>query len=309
MVEPTKREVDQALDASMKMFERVQLGEVAPIEPRLPKRILLALDGSSQDATSMAIARALGERFSAELFVLAACGGSQGVAENAVRELGRGTIVPSAGESDAFEQILAAIDLSKAELVLAPCPFGRDFEQIGPDSAGTVVDVLLARSPIPLLVIREPHEIAVPPFQSAALTLVGENRAAFDAASWAAGLMAPGGRFELVLVLEEEFHDNVVRLLESMDPDAEPTSEALAAALQKAHVRLHRALQKTASELGFDYRLSVKEEEEARAFLNQDFSALSLVVVALERPHHVSEGYASHCVRVSRQPVLVVPSG
>jgi hypothetical protein len=309
MVKPSEREVDQALAASMKMFERVQLGEVAPLEPRRPERMLLALDGSSQDATSIAIAAKLRERFSAEVSVLAACTDARQVAAGAVEKLGSGQIVTSAGEQGSFEQILAAIETSNSELVLMPCPFGRDFEQIGPDSAGTVVDVLIARSPVPLLVIREPHEVDGTPFQHVAMPLVGENQAAHDAAAWGAALVAPGGRFELLLVLEDEFHENVSALLESMDLDVEPTSEELSAALQKAHVRLHRALQKTASREGFEYVLAVEPEEAARTFLHRDFTSLSLIAVALARPHHVSEGYASHCVRSSRQPVLVVPAG
>jgi uncharacterized protein with PIN domain len=308
MVEPTQREVDQALASSMKMFERVQLGEVTPIEPRPIKRLLLALDGSTQDVTATAIARALARRFSAEVSVLAVCARAEQVAAGAMQEIGAGAIVPATGHKDNFEVILAAIESTKPDLLLAPCPFGRDFEQIGPDSAGTVVDVLIARSGVPLLVIREPHEVAEVPFRSAALTLVGENAAAPDAAAWAATLVAPGGHFELVLVLEEEFYENVSRLLESMEDHAQPTSQELSAALQKAHVRLHRALQKSAARAGFEYGLLVMQEGEAREFLQQDLASLSLVVVALERPHHVSQGYASHCVRHSRQPVLIVPS-
>jgi hypothetical protein len=306
MVDPTRREVDQALASSMKMFERVQVGDVAPIEPRSIERILLALDGSTQDATATAIAKALAARFSADVSVLGVCADAARVAAEATQKMGSGAIVP-AGDQDSFEEILAAIESTKSDLAIAPCPFGRDFERVGPDSAGTVVDVLIARSGVPLLVVREPHAVEAVPFRRAALTLVGENAAAPEAAAWAATLVAPGGHFELVLVLEEEFHENVTRLLESMGPHAEPTSDELSAALQKAHVRLHRALQKTASQAGFDYSLSVQSEDEARAFLHQEFASLSLVVVALERPHHVSEGYASHCVRHSRQPVLVVP--
>lgn len=309
MVEPTKREVDESLAASMKMFERVQLGEVAAVEPRHLKRILLALDASTQDATATSIARKLAQRFTAEISVLALCDNADKVAAAAIETMGCGTIINAVGDKDSFEKILEATATAKADLVLSPCPFGRDFEQIGPDSAGTVVDVLIARTTVPVLVVREPHEVEDEPFGNVALTLVGENAAAADAAAWAATLVAPGGHFELVLMLEEEFRENVGRLLESMDKNAEPTPDELSAALRKTHVRLHRGLQKAAAERGFDYSLSVLPEDETREFLKQDFPRLSLVVVALERPHHVSQGYASHCVRHSRQPVLVVPCG
>lgn len=307
MVEPTKREVDEALSSSMQMFERVQLGEVAPLEPRKVERILLALDGSSQDATAAQVAAALGKRFAAEVSVLALCDDCDAAAVRAVQAIGSAAIL-TPGDGDAFDEILAAAEAADADLLLAPCPFGRDFEQIGPDSAGTVVDVLIARSKVPVLVVREPHQFAEVPFRRAALSLVGENAAAVDAAAWASTLVAPGGHFELLLVLEEEFHQNVARLLEIAEK-SEPTSEELSSALKKTHVRLHRRLQMSAAAAGFDYSLSVQPEAEARAYLRQDFSALSLIVVALERPHHISQGYASHAVRHSRQPVLVVPYG
>ncbi|REK08196.1 MAG: universal stress protein [Planctomycetota bacterium] len=309
MVEPSQRDVDRALNTSMQMFERVQLGEVSAIEPRRPTRILLALDGSSQDDTSTGVAAALAKRSNLQVSVLAACPDSQQAADRAIGRIGSGNVLPSPGDDDAFDQILAAAESSQAEMILLPCPFGRDFEKIGPDSAGTVIDVLMARSPVPLLVVRKPHEIAGTPFQHIALPLVGENRAAHDAAAWAAGLVAPGGRIDLLLVLEDEFHEHVLNLLESIDPDAKATPEALSAALRKAHVRLHRALQKAATAGHFDYSLRVEKEPEATEFLDQPLESLSLVVGALDRPDQLTEGYVHHCVRFSRQPVLVVPYG
>jgi hypothetical protein len=309
MVEPSQREVDEALESSMQMFERVQVGQVAPLEPHTPKHVLLALDASSQDETSLAVTRVLRERFAVGVSILAACDDPDRVAEAARRALGEATVIPSRGARDSFEQILTAIDTSRADLLVSPCPFGRDFEQIGPDSAGTVVDVLLARSPIPLLVVRQPHAISGAAFRQVALPLGGENRAAQDAAAWAAGLVAPGGHLELILVVEDEFRESARQLLESMRLEVPPGSEGLETALRKAHVRLHRALQKTAQQAGFDYALTVESEDEARAFLNRELSALSLVVVAVERPDHLSQGFANHCIRCSRQPVLVVPKG
>ncbi len=114
---------------------------------------------------------------------------------------------------------------------------------------------------------------------------------------------------DLVLVFEEDFSENAKRLLDSLDLKVEPSSEALEAALRKTHVRLHRALQKTAQQTGFDYALAVEREEAASTFLNRELPHLSLVVVPLERPDHGSGDFANHCIRSSRQPVLVVPKG
>ena len=172
--------------------------------------------------------------------------------------------------------------------------------------AGTVVDVLLARLTAPILIVREPHEIAKPVFHRIALRSIGENEAARDAAVWAVTLAASGGSLELILVFEEEMRENLGMLLESLDLDVEPTDDNLMAALRKAHVRLHRALQKSGEQLDFDYKLTVENSPESAPFPERSFSALSLVVVALERSDHMSQGYARDCVLHRRQPVLVV---
>jgi hypothetical protein len=306
-VEPTQREVDRDLDSSMKMFERVKLGEVAPIHPRTPQRMLLALDGSSQDATSIDITVALVERYPCQVSIVAACDDAQRVANGAKDRLSGSTIVAAVGPKDPFEPILAAAESEKSDLVIAPCPFGRDFEKIGPDSAGTVVDVLLARLTVPILIVREPHDVAKPVFHNIALRSIGENEAAHQAAVWAVTLAASGGSLELILVFEEEMRENLGMLLKSLDLDVEPSDENLMAALRKAHVRLHRALQKSGEQLDFNYTLTVVNPPDSAPFPEKSFSALSLVVVALERSDHMSQGYARDCVLHRRQPVLVVP--
>ncbi len=159
------------------------------------------------------------------------------------------------------------------------------------------------------MVVRQPHEVSGEPFGTVALSLAGENHAAREAAAWAVGLVAPGGRLDLVLVFEEDFYENARQILESLDVDVEPGSETVEGALRKTHVRLHRALQKTARQLGFDYALAVEREESATKFLSRDLPDLSLVVVPVERPDHGSGDFANHRIRSSRQPVLVVPKG
>lgn len=308
---PDQPNVDRELETSMKMFERVQVGEVSPIEPRRPERVLLALDGSSQDPMSLAVASALRLRFNCQIAVLAACENSAAVTRNAVEQLGAGTTATTGGtteaENEPFDDILAAAETERANLVVAPCPFGRDFEKVGPDSAGTVIDVLLARLQTALLVVRQPHEIQTPAFHRVAMRLAGENKAALDAARWAAGMVAPGGNLELVLELEEETREHLSSLLESLHLDVEPTEDALAAALQKTHVRLHRALQKAAEKTGFDYSLTVKTSPDPESLGDKSFEDLSLAVVALERPDHSSHGYSRDCILHAHQPVLVVP--
>ncbi len=308
MADSNQEQIDRDLATSMDMFRRVQVGEVGAIEPRRPQRVLLALDGSSQDGTSTAIAAGLVERYDCAVVLLAACAESEAVVGRAAGYFVDGTATMAVGPDDPFEPILSAVEKEKSDLVIAPCPFGREFEKIGPDSAGTIIDVLLARLHVPLLAVREPHEIARPMFRCVALQVPGENNAALDAAAWAAAMVAADGHLKLSLVVAEELREDLIELLQAMRVDVELTTDDLAAALQREYVRLHRGLQKTSAKLGFQYDMSVIKRQDEEADAGRSLDDVSLMVVALERGSDMSQGYTRYCVLHSRAPVLVVPS-
>lgn len=315
MFEPTEHEVDHDVQESMALFERAQIGEVAPISPRSPKRMLLVLDGSQQDDLSIELCRRLQSRFGTGLDVLDARESisSNELAERVARSLGATAMSKSVGES--YEQILRAAAENGCDLIVVPSPYGRDLEKVGSDSTGTVIDVLLARSPVPLLVTRQPFEVVDEPFARAMIVLVSENKAAADAAAWAAGLVRAGGVAELMLILEQEVLENVRHLIHEVDPAIHVDAEQLTHALERTHVRLHRALQKTAGESGFDYRLVVQREAQApvdhigRTGDQPPERIDTLLVLALERGDHLSQGHVQDRIRNTRLPVLVVPQG
>lgn len=310
MFEPTRRDVDESVEASIDLFKRAQVGEVAPIVPRRPEHLLLVLDNSSQDRLAEVMAAELKGRWGCTLSVLDA---REDVATNtlaeAVAERLQATAVPKPA-GDSYQQILEVATASGCDLIVVPCPYGRDLEVVGADSAGTVIDVLLARSPASLLVIRKPLDVERENmFERLRFVLIGENEAAPFAAAWAAGLIAPGGRLHLALILEREFFEGVKAVLEALDPEASITPELLSSALAKTQMRLHRALQKTATEEEFDYDFDVFQDTDPRVRALEDESAGLLLVLALERADHASQGHVQDRIRLSPHPVLVVPVG
>jgi hypothetical protein len=307
VVEPSKRQVDESVEESMDLFERAKVGTVAPVEPRRPQELLLVLDGSSQDGLAVAIARNLHQRLGPAVQVLDAreTDSPDDLAERIAESLGAAALAKPAGTS--FEQILDATESSGADLVIVPCPYQRDLESVGPDSAGTVIDVLAARSPVPLLVVRRPFEPQGDLFSRAQIVLTRENEAAPAAAAWAVGLAAPGAALRLVLVLEEEFYENLKALMPSIAPGVEVSHDALSNALAKTHVRLHRSLQKAAAEGGFGYQLVIERHGEAGSVFPTDESPEALVVLPLERADHASQGFVQEQIRLSAHPLLVVP--
>jgi hypothetical protein len=290
----------------MDLFSRARVGSVAPIDPRRPETVLVALDGSTQDGLSIAIAGNLRERFGCAVAVVDAREGDppDELAAQVARSLG-GRAVPKTPD-DSFAQILSAVDQSKCNLLITPCPYGRDLESVGPDSAGTVIDVLLARSPVPLIVVRKPYEPQGEMFRRVHMILTVENELAPSAAAWAAGLIASKGSFQLSLVLEREMYQNIHALLQSVVPEKEVSAASLTHALATNYMRLHRSLQKAAGELGFEYRLSLQVEGDAGIPSAEDESGHSLIVLALERTDHASQGTVQSRIRQSLNPVLVV---
>lgn len=289
---------------------RAEVGDVPAVQPARPQRVLLALDGSSQDELSAAIVSRLKERLGCEVGTVNALEAPAPPSESTAAAIGeklRATqLAPQPGEST--ERILAAIDDWKADLLVVPCPFGRDFQEIGSDSTGTVIDLLLARSPVPLIATRAPFDPQGDVFSRLRMVLSGENEAAPAAARWAAGLVHPHGHLELYLVVQEEFYENVREAMHSIDPDAEISLESLENALAKTHARLHVGLQRAASEQAFHYKLVVCSETEAEPLTVADPSSHPpLLVFALERADHASQGHVHDGIRRSPYPVLVVP--
>jgi hypothetical protein len=307
LVEPSQRQVDESVEESMDLFERAKVGTVPPVEPQRPHELLLVLDGSGQDGLAVAIAQNLHQRLGPGINVLDAreMDGPDELAERTAESLGVQAVAKPDGSS--FDQILDAAQSTKADLVIVPCPYQRDLDSVGPDSAGTVIDVLAARSPVPLLVVRKPFQPQGDLFPRARIVLTRENEAAPAAAAWAVGLAAAGASLRLVLVLEEEFYQNLKAVMPTIAPGVEISHDALSNALAKTHVRLHRSLQKAAAEAGFGYQLAIERHGEAGAIFPADESAEALIVLPLERPDHASQGFVQEQIRLSPHTVLVVP--
>ena len=182
-------DLDRDVDASMRMFEKSKVGEAPAITPIKPSRVMLVLDGSPQDDTSIAAANHLRDSCNVETVVLDA---RDGETEQDFA-VARSTEVAGArpikrGEGDSYEAILEAITTHSVDLLILPCPFGRSFEHVGTDSAGTVIDVLLSRCPCPMLVIRRDDQHLADCVSRISMTVGSECDVESKAAAWVFGI-------------------------------------------------------------------------------------------------------------------------
>ena len=74
-------------------------------------------------------------------------------------------------------------------------------------------------------------------------------------------------------------------------------------------MRLHRGLQDAAERMGFEYKLKLQLEEEADVIEAGSHGSGTLVVLALERKDHASQGVVHGRIRLSTNPMLVVCQG
>ena len=310
MDDPTQRQVDSDIEKSMDLFERADVGTAPALQRRYPQRVLVALDGSAQDEAVVLMAKQLHERLKCEVGFHAASGEKPSIADASLQTLSeisaRRVDVDWDLETN-YDHILAAVDTFNPDLLLAPCPFGRDFKSVGEDSTGTVIDVLTARMKIPFVAIRRPDATGRDATSHLRLILTGENPAAEIAAGWAVGMVQPAGRLELLLLVEQSFYENFREMMGALRPGIEVDYEDLENALAQKYARLNASLQHAATAFGFTYELLLRYEADEQPITPEDPQTHpALMVLALERSDHDSQGEIHDFVRRSPHPVLVV---
>ncbi|TWU00921.1 universal stress protein [Stieleria varia] len=312
-------DLDREVDASMRMFLKSQVGPAAELTPIKPSRVMLVLDGSTQDAGGIAAAQFLREAFNVETLVLDAREVPEGespdpettedsselCASVAAQISGARPIRVEPGQS--FEMILAALQQHSVDLVVVPCPFGRSFDNVGVDSAGTTIDVLLARCDRNMLVIRDPQQSLSECVRDVSVVVGAECDAETRAAAIAFGLASEHATVSLNLVIEKEQYENIRSILEALSPEAKFDERQFSDALTKTHQALHGAMAKTATATGRTYALRPLAGEVAPPNPLSETNRM-LLVLPLEVDDRFNQGFVHDRIRRSPHPVLVVPS-
>ncbi|MCC9599334.1 universal stress protein [Stieleria sp. JC731] len=306
MTDSQQDDIGREVDAAMRMFEKSKVGEAAAITPIRPSRVLLVLDGSPQDQTGIESAVYLRTNFNTETLIL---DGRAAVADDLAigvvdQITGSRPITNDAAES--YEKILAALSSHDVDLAIVPCPFGRDFDKVGTDSAGTVIDVLLSRCPTAMLVTRRSDQSLANCTSHVAVVVGSECDVIQRSAAWAFGLSAEAATVDLNLVVEKEQFENIRSIVEALSEGSTLDTEAFTEALTKTYQSIHQAMAKTASSLGRSYHLRplAGEVSPPSPLQNKD---MLLIVLPLEVDDRYGQGFAHDRIRRSPHPVLVVP--
>lgn len=274
--------MDHELQRQMAAFEAALIEQPVVLEPVQPKRVLVARDGSNQDDTAMALARA----------IVARTGG----------ELGEWHGPPS---DLAHESILAACEA--ADLLVVPCPFGADYSKVGADSLSTTLDVILARGRTPVLCVRGAVEDVDELLDHPLVALDVARARKVEATAFALGLCRSGGEVALLDVIDPaepvKREEIVGRWLDPSDLD----DEDLAAMHSARTAALTAALQKRSSSAGIGARVMIQAGSALDVTLEVGEHRGGLIVAGLMRDHR-DPGFARarELVLASALPVLLV---
>lgn len=271
---------DSMLHSSLHAFEAALVGHVR-LPPVAIKRVLLALDGSDQDATAREAAAHVAQRSGAEV-------------------LERTDL--ATGHDVSREAHAAGV-----QLIVLPAPFREDFAATQDDSLGSAVDIVLAEAHLPALVIRAPMSPVTPCFEDVLIPIsVSSVKAALEM-SWALALAPERARIELLDVPDLSVIEEVKHLL----GDGIDASALEAEALRRAAARDSAPIVTAAREVGAPRGVTV----EARIEVGQPLAVFDqatagrcrLVVTSLPGAAGSPEFHRARDLALrSRCPVLFV---
>ncbi|MHC4992661.1 MAG: hypothetical protein ACYTGC_16950 [Planctomycetota bacterium] len=310
---------DHDINESLHAFEAAVSARKHELDEIRPRRLLVMLDGLNQDETVLGLGAAIARRHDAELRLgFAYEGGADEQHEaylvarrDGLREQGLAvdSLPPEQREPERrpFQLILEAQQTHACDLVAVSAPYLDEFTDLGNESVGTNLDMLMSRSPVPLLVIREPKERPAACLERITLPVTLLDGERTEAASWALGIVASSGIVRVLAVVDREHLEAAGRLIDEPSELQELDVEFLSGLREPALAGLVGALQRRAAEIDVGCRVSVRVGDVVAVVEAESAERDAVIVTACPRePAASAFARVQAVVRGSRQPVLVV---
>lgn len=271
---------DSMLSSSLHAFEAAMVGHV-----RLPalaiKRVLLALDGSDQDATARGAAAHVAQRTGAEVVERTDLASGHDIAREA----------QAAG----------------VQLIVVAAPFREDFASTLDDSLGSAVDIVLSEAHLAALVIRAPMPSVGPCFEDVLIPISVSGGKTPLEMSWALALAPDGGKIELLDVPDLSLIEEVKHLLgDSIDASA-LEAEALKRAAARDSAPVVTAAREAGAPRGVNVEARIEVGKPLAVFDQASAGRTRLVITSLPGAAGSPEFHRARDLALrSRGPVLFV---
>ena len=271
------------LNECVGMFEAATHPTVTTVTPPTPSVVYVARDGSNQDETA---ARAA--------VILA------GTARVVEGTLGAGVA-----------EILTAARDAKADAIVVPVPYGRDYSTLKGESLGSVVDMLLLESTVPVLCVRDVLDEAALAAAFARPVLPVTVGAGIDggakAAGWAIRTVPPTGEIDLVAVADDDVIEEARRYLDETPGDRDALGDRVRRGIGRAIGGLSSTIQKWAFDRGAEARVQTVVGQFVPSVFEVVGDQPRLIVWSAKRDHNCPSFHrATDLILASRGPVLIV---
>lgn len=273
---------DKDLQEQMAQFEAARITAPVELRPQPVGKIVAVHDGTDQDATVDALAKAMAARVKCEVVGVAAT-----------------------GDGDPLPMLLQAA--GKGDVLVVPSPLGRDYQVDGQISLTTTVDLLLAKSEAAICIARAPVEDPEHTVTHPLVALQIDRHRKVDAVALALAFARDGGE---ILMLSTVDPHSALRdeelLARNLDPrDLSPeVLEGLATARAAA---LTAELQRHAGDWDVTPMVHFALGDTVELTLEENEQRCGMLVVGRDRDARNEEAQrARRLVLASPYPVLLV---
>ncbi len=264
------------------MFEAATKSTAVDLPEVALGAVLLATDGSNQDATARSVA----------LKLAAAVGAKFG------EDSGLKTVA----------DLQAAKKAHNADMLVLPVPFGSDIGDLREESLGEVIDRMLALD-LPILAIRQPLEEGAvgDVFEHVIVPLTPDNPRSIVALAWGCKILNGSGTLTIVEIANAELKAEAEELRE----DAESPSANAAARVTRVLTRYFggsiSAVQRKAAECGISINVEIATGRFVESTLAQLDDEPGLVIIAGTTDRRSDSFHQeADAILASRYPVLIV---
>ncbi|GJL72461.1 MAG: hypothetical protein NMNS01_16600 [Nitrosomonas sp.] len=291
-------------------------------EPKLRnptiERVLLAVDQSNQGRTSERFASVFARTNKARILLIYAYEGvrnsecekylaarAQALTEADIELEPLDEPIRTEHGLRSFEQILQTAETKECDLIVVPAPYLDDYVKLGCESVGVNLDILMSRSNVPLLVVRDPKIDPEESLKTVFLLVTPHSNSADIPAAWALKLAKSEGILHCVAVADPS---ELKELGEIRDLDIAEIDLKIAAGLTHPKTAgLIGALQRQASERSLNCHVSVHSHADLVSLMKDDNDDSRLFVLGSSTD---SESLVFQriqtLIRTSRNPVLLV---
>jgi len=306
----------EKVDEKIKMFERASISGEFTLNPPRIERIFLAID-SHMDASEISehaiqITLGLAMRFRAKVYIVCIAPSSKelSVSERLINEAVKlleslnVSVIGVCGIGRPSEHILELSREFNPSLIVMSIPYGERFETFDIESLGATGDLVLRKSPFPILFVRKPRY--KPKDVTKNMLVILDKMEHLRAAEFALTLAERGSNIKLLSIVEKETVEKVKDLVQTFTD-----SEIRLAVLEDIHKReiqpLIAVMVDEAKTRGFDFERIYRVGKRVKIILGELKHKHTIILASSSLVEgDILDSEVENLVRFSKIPVLIV---